>query len=114
MALTPEELAAKLAASKFPAEPLMARITLIAQANSQRRTPVLTGLLRRSLTTRVEAQGQRGFVGTNIRYGPFVHNGTRSMSGRPFIAQGIADSREAIARELADAGGAFLASIGDI
>lgn len=96
MALTPEQAAARLSPQAFQAliEPTMHRITLIALANSQRRTPVRTGTLRRSETTRVEAGGLRGFVGTNVVYGPFVHKRV------PFFAQGIDDSQGAIEGEL--------------
>ncbi len=108
MALTPEQAAARLDPKAFQAllEPTMHRITLIALANSQRRTPVLTGTLRRSETTRVEAGGLRGFVGTNVVYGPFVH------ARVPFFAQGIDDSQSAIEGELQKLGDQFVAKVG--
>lgn len=107
MALTPEQAAARLDPQAFQAllEPTMQRITLIALANSQRRTPVRTGNLRRSETTRVEAGGMRGFVGTNIVYGPFVHRRV------PFFQLGIDDSRSAIEHELQKLGDAFVARV---
>lgn len=83
----------------------MQRITLIALANSQRRTPVRTGNLRRSETTRVEAGGLRGFIGTNVVYGPFVHRRV------PFFQQGIDDSRSAIEGELQKLGAGWVAKV---
>ncbi len=107
MALTPEQAAARLDPKAFQAllEPTMHRITLIALANSQRRTPVLTGNLRRSETTRVEAGGLRGFVGTNVVYGPFVHQRV------PFFQQGIDDSQGAIENELQKLGVEWAAKV---
>jgi hypothetical protein len=98
--MTPEELAAKLRAHPFAdeLEPLMHKITLVALRYSQQRTPVDTGTLRRSETTRVEAGGARGYVGTNVEYGPFVH------ARVPFFAQGIQASRGDIERLLQQAG----------
>lgn len=108
MALTPEQAAARLSPQAFQAliEPTMHRITLIALANSQRRTPVRTGTLRRSETTRVESGGLRGYLGTNVVYGPFVH------ARVPFFAQGIDDSQSAIESELQKLGDTFVATVG--
>jgi|SRR5689334_22161148 len=96
--MKPEELAAKLTPDKLieMREQLMSDILNVALANSQRRTPVRHGTLRRSETTRMEAKGTRGFLGTNIIYGPFVHEGTKYMEARPFFEQGIEDSRAKI------------------
>lgn len=107
MALTPAQAAARLDPQAFQAllESTMHRITLIALANSQRRTPVRTGNLRRSETTRVEAGGLRGFVGTNVVYGPFVHKRV------PFFQLGIDDSRSAIEHELQKLGADWAAKV---
>lgn len=105
--MTPEELAAKLTGPAFAAmkERLMQRVTLIALRNSQLRTPVKTGALRRSETTRVEAQGARGYIGTNIEYAPFVHRRV------PFFEQGIEDSRGEIEALMQQAGDEFMKDI---
>jgi hypothetical protein len=102
--LTPEELAARLAAHPFAAvrEPLMQRIVLAVLGRAQKAAPVRTGHLRRSLTTRVEPGGLRGFVGSNVVYAPFVH------ARVPFLAQGVDDSRAQIAKLLQDAGDDYL------
>lgn len=111
---TPEELAEQLQRTPFAAEALMTKILFVALANSQKRTPVKTGTLRRSETTRMEAGGLRGYVGTNITYGPFVHDGTKYMPSRPFFAEGIADSRPQIDQLLAAAGNDYLLKVSDI
>jgi len=104
----PAELAAKL---KDPARytafktELMTKITLVALARSMPHTPVRTGTLRRSETTRVEKGGDRGFLGSNVIYAPFVH---RTV---PFFQMGIDDSQTTIAQLLQDAGDAFLESL---
>ena len=51
----------------------MQRSTLMVQREAQRETPVVTGTLRRSITT--EASAERGTVGTNVPYAKAVHDG---------------------------------------
>ena len=105
--LTPDELAARLKNHPFRdvREQLMTKITFVALGHAQTRTPVRTGTLRRSETTRVEAGGLRGFVGTNIKYAPFVHNRV------PFFEQAITDSRGEVQQLLQDTGDAFFKGI---
>lgn len=102
--LSPDELAARLKAHPFAAtrEPLMGKIALLVLSHAQRLTPVRTGHLRRSETTRVEPGGLRGFVGTNVVYAPFVH------AKVPFFADAIADSRAQIQALLEEAGDEYL------
>jgi hypothetical protein len=102
--LTPDELAARLKAHPFAAvrEPLMQRITFVALGHSQPLTPVRTGTLRRSETTRVEPGGLKGYLGSNIKYAPFVH------ARVPFFKQGIEESRAEAQRLLEESGDAYL------
>lgn len=101
---TPAELADKLTKQPFVAEreQLMQKITFVVLGNAQQRTPVRTGTLRRSETTRVEQGGLRGYVGTNVVYAPFVHRRI------PFFADALEASRPAIDRLLEQAGDAYL------
>ena len=103
--LSPEEIAARLKAHPFSdvREPLMQKITLLALRESQPLTPVDTGLLRRSETTRVERGGLRGYVGSNVVYAPFVH------ARVPFFEQGIEAAQGDIQQLLAEAGDAYMA-----
>jgi hypothetical protein len=103
--MRPEELAPRLVAFSTVRERLMQRITLLALAASQRRTPVRTGTLRRSETTRVEDGGAKGFVGTNIEYGPMVHQRV------PFFKLGIEDATPQIERALQTAGDDFFTQV---
>ncbi len=102
--LTPDELAARLKAHPFAdvREPLMGKITFLALRHAQPLTPVRTGTLRRSETTRVEPGGLRGWIGSNIKYAPFVHDRV------PFFAQGIAESRTEAEQLLQKEGDAYL------
>ena len=36
------------------------------------------------------------YVGTNVEYAQFVHNGTSRMAGRPFLTDGIQNNKEYI------------------
>lgn len=105
--LSPDELAARLKAHPFAdvREPLMSKITLLALRHSQPLTPVRTGLLRRSETTRVERGGAKGWIGSNVVYAPFVHDRV------PFFAQGIEEARPEIQQLLGAAGDDYFASL---
>lgn len=111
--MTPEQLAAKLKAHPFASvrEPLMHKLVLTVLRKAQQRTPVRFGTLRRSLTTRVEPGGLRGYIGSNLQYGVYVHEGTRFMEARPFLQQGIDDSRADVAKLLQAAGDEYFKGI---
>ena len=111
--MTPEELQAQIRAHPFAQmrEELMTKVTLLALRHAQLRTPVRTGTLRRSETTAVEQGGLRGYIGSNIVYAPFVHEGTRFMTGQPFFTEAIQDARPEIDKLLQRAGDDYFASI---
>lgn len=113
--MTPAAAAAKLSPALLNAKltQAMQKAVLIAEGGSKKRTPVKTGNLRRSETSRVQGSGMRvrGIVGTNVTYARFVHNGTRRMKARPFFDQGLADSRDRIVKVFQEAGQEFLASV---
>jgi phage gpG-like protein len=109
--MKPEELARRLSGDAFKKmrDNLLAKVLLTVLGKSQQRTPVRTGTLRRSETTRTE--GNRGFVGTNVKYAPFVHEGTKFMAARPFFVEGIQDSRGEVERLAQRAGDAFFSEV---
>lgn len=106
-----DALADKIKRTPFDTERLMTQLLFIVLANSQKRTPVRTGTLRRSETTRTEAQGTRGFIGTNVVYAPFVHYGTRRQTAQPFFEQGASDSRTQINALLAKTGDTYIVEL---
>lgn len=67
----------------------MTRSVLIVEAAAKREAPVRTGRLRRSISSRVEAGGQRGIVTSNVPYGRAVHDGTRPHLIRPVRAKAL-------------------------
>lgn len=69
---------------------------------SGRYTPVLTGNLRRSITSQVQRTQQRGIVGTNVVYGRYVHK------HRPFLVWALEDSQDKIREEIDKAGKAIV------
>lgn len=117
--VTPDDITRRMQSHPFSValEPLMHKATLLALRASQPLTPVRTGTLRRSETTRVETGGLRGWIGSNIVYAPFVHEGTETedgsvkMAARPFFAQGIEAATPDIQRLLGEAGDAYMAGI---
>lgn len=104
--MTPDEFATKLG-DAYPAwvEETLGVVTLIAERNVKKRTPVVSGTLRRSITSRVEAAAERGIVGTNLIYARPVNR------RRQFMEQGLDDSQGDIERALADQGGALWSSV---
>lgn len=61
---------------------------------SRQNAPVDTGRLRASHYERFEPL--RGEVGTNVDYDIFVHEGTRFMQARPYLARAVDSSSFAI------------------
>lgn len=72
------------------AERLLGKIGHAALARSMKRTPVRTGTLRRSETTRVERD--RAYLGSAVEYAQYVHDGTQFMRAQPFFEEGIQDA----------------------
>ncbi len=64
------------------------RVAYKVQGQSQRITPVKTGFLRRSHTTTFET-GLRATIEPTASYAGFVHEGTRFMKARPFLADAV-------------------------
>lgn len=60
------------------------------------RTPVDTGRLRGSYTT--EFRPLQGAIGPTVDYAIYVHEGTRYMTGRPFLKEGVEAAERAIER----------------
>ena len=90
---------------------LMQRIVLTVEGQAKRNAPVRTGLLRRSITSRVEEAGARGVVGTNVSYARYVHDGTRYQQAQPFLTDALEASRDTIDELLQAAGEQLLAEI---
>lgn len=118
--------------SRTLAERLMSRLVLTVEAEAKRQVPVRTGTLRRSITSVVESAGERGRVGTNLRYALWVHEGTRAhvivptvkralywkgarhpvrrvmhpgTKGQPFLRNALATSRDSLQRIIASGEG---------
>lgn len=82
---------------------LMRRVVLVVEKNVKKRTRVKTGHLRRSWTSAVERAGERGRIGTTVRY-------ARTQKNKP-ADEGLADSQDEIMRLLDEAGEALLTRI---
>lgn len=65
-----------------------------------------TGRLFDSIEGRVKAVNQNVYqtvVGTNVPYAKYVHEGTYKLKGRPFITDGIADSKSEVENAIREA-----------
>jgi hypothetical protein len=105
--MTPEEFDKQLtpAALEDLKRDVLTRITLTAEAAVKPRVPVLTGTLRRSITSRVDVQASLGAVGTNVIYAPYVNRKRR------FMEAGLDAARRDVDRILTEAGEGFWASV---
>lgn len=57
--------------------------------------PVRTGLLRSSITWRMDkdSRGLFAVVGTSVKYAPYLELGTMYMSARPYLRPALRDAR---------------------
>jgi hypothetical protein len=128
-----ETFQARLEQAQFEKERTMRAIVLLVEGEVKRVTPVRTGTLRRSITSRVEDGGNRGRIGTNLSYARAVHEGTKPHTivprnaavlrfqiggetifarhvrhpgtrGQPFLVEGLRRARAGVDRLLEQAG----------
>lgn len=59
-------------------EAAMTKVAMKVEADAKKNCPADTGTLRQSITHTVEVEGDtvRGYVGSNLDYAPYVHQGT--------------------------------------
>ena len=83
----------------------MTKAVFIVERQAKQNCPVDTGILKSSITNKVEQAGGdiTGIVGTNIKYASFVEHGTANMSAQPFLFPALESSKSAIAEALKDA-----------
>ncbi|HEU5013955.1 MAG TPA: HK97 gp10 family phage protein [Roseiflexaceae bacterium] len=89
--MTPDQFANRFTGAALKAEltQAMQRIVLTGEGYAKAEAPVKRGTLRRSITSRVEAGGRRGVIGTNLRYARPVHDGSRAHTIRPVRARAL-------------------------
>lgn len=80
------------------------------QGRSMINTPVKTGRLRSS--TRSMFENLKGTVGTNTTYDIFIHDGTRFIKARPYLADAVDESDNDIQGFFTDAVDDVLSAIG--
>lgn len=64
--------------------------------------PVDTGRLRNSITHAIDADEKAAYIGTNVEYAAYVHNGVHGRKGQPFLTDAVtqnADKYRQIAEE---------------
>lgn len=81
------------------------RMLYIAEGGIKRRSPVVTGRLRRSHTGQVIEVGRKGVVGTNLIYAPSVNR------KRQYFEQGLTDVQGLIDAEAAALGQRFISRV---
>lgn len=71
---------------------------------SQRKVPVDTGHLKRSMITEVSADGEEGTVKYTADYAGYIEKGTRFMPAQPYLEPALNEVREKFLEDLAKAG----------
>jgi len=64
------------------------------QRDSMMNTPVATGRLRSSTSSLFS--NLKGQVGTNTNYDIYVHDGTKFMKARPYLADAVEDNEKSV------------------
>jgi len=84
----------------------MSRIVLQIERDAKKNAPVDTGNLKGSIESEVRIEGGgaggleiAGFVGSNVKYAPFVELGTRFMEGQAFLRRAVQQNRRNIEAE---------------
>ena len=85
------EMQALLEGPNGPVGKDLIRRCIKVQNKARTLAPVDTGNLRGSITYEVAKKGRNlvGFVGTNVPYAIFVHEGTRHIAPRPFLRDAL-------------------------
>lgn len=106
MSTDPETLAAALpSAIERRKEQLLQRVAFAVEGSVKDNTPVRTGTLRRSITSRVEPALDRGIVGTAVLYARVVNN------RYGYMQRGLEEAGPTIGRILEEEGSAILGSV---
>jgi hypothetical protein len=106
MSTDPEALAAALpGALERRKEQLLQRVTFAVEASVKDNTPVRSGTLRRSETSRIEPALNRGVVGTAVIYARVVNR------RYGFMERGLEEAQPTVGRILEEEGAAILGSI---
>lgn len=70
------------------------------QQRAQRKAPVDTGTLRRSIRLDIEDGGMTAIVSANTEYAEYVERGTRFMAAQPYLHPALYEQAEIFRRDL--------------
>ena len=77
-------------------------IGIQAESDAAKICPVDTGRLRNSITHTIDADEKAAIIGTNVSYGPMVHNGVHGRKGQPFLTDAVTQNADKY-RKIAEA-----------
>lgn len=60
-----------------------------AESDAAKLCPVDTGRLRNSITHVVNSGEKAAYIGTNVEYAQYVHNGTSKQKAQPFLTDAV-------------------------
>lgn len=67
-------------------------IGIEAEGDAKELCPVDTGRLRNSITHTIDEGEPAAYIGTNVEYASYVHNGTHGRSGQPFLTDAVSQN----------------------
>jgi len=74
----------------------LAEIGFLVEAEAKLRTPVLSGTLKRSITSVVDNSDKSVVIGTNVEYASYVEKGTSRQKAKPYLTPAAEDSKDLI------------------
>lgn len=64
-------------------------VGLEAESDAAALCPVDTGRLRNSITHAIDGEEKAAYIGTNVEYAEYVHNGTSTHKPQPFLTDAV-------------------------
>lgn len=64
-------------------------VGIAAESDAAKLCPVDTGRLRNSITHAIDGDEQAAYIGTNVEYAEYVHNGTSRRKPQPFLTDAV-------------------------
>ena len=85
-----------------PAKKIVKKYTAKVQEKAQRKVPVITGTLKRSIMSAISEDGRLGIVAATAEYAEYVEYGTRYMDAKPFMRPSADEIWDDFQNELAE------------
>ena len=79
------------------------RVERDAKINLTKNDSVISGILRASITHKLDPSTLSATVGSNVEYAPYVELGTQYQGAKPYLYPALRDNRDNIKQDVANA-----------